>query len=135
MSEFLESVLVFGLRVFLVCVEVEQVSEFLLSEFLSALMGLTSRKSPRISYIWGKMAYDSHQNSNRVLIDFAIPRNKIMPFQKGLACRDVIPHLLCFIFKFIKPVFHNISNTNNPYKFIIFNNGDVACAAGCHFTS
>ena len=40
MSEFLESVLVFGLRVFLVCVDVEQVSEFLLSEFLSAFMGL-----------------------------------------------------------------------------------------------
>ena len=40
MSEFLESVLVFGLRVFLVCVDVEQVSEFLLSEFLSVFMGL-----------------------------------------------------------------------------------------------
>ena len=40
MSESLESVLVFGLRVFLVCVDVEQVSEFLLSEFLSAFMGL-----------------------------------------------------------------------------------------------
>ena len=40
MSESLESVLVFGLRVFLVCVDVEQVSEFLLSEFLSAFMEL-----------------------------------------------------------------------------------------------
>ena len=40
MLEFLESVLVFGLRVFLVCVDVEQVSEFLLSEILSAFMGL-----------------------------------------------------------------------------------------------
>ena len=40
MSEILESVLVFGLRVFLVCVDVEQVSEFLLSEVLSAFMGL-----------------------------------------------------------------------------------------------
>ena len=134
MSEFLESVLVFGLRVFLVCVDVEQVSEFLLSEFLSAFMGHTSRNSPRIPYIWSKMAYNSHQNSNRVLIDFAIPRNKIMPFQKGLACRDVIPHLLCFIFKFIKPVFHNISHTDNSYELIIFNNGDVACTASYHFT-
>ena len=78
--------------------DVEQVSEFLLSEFLSAFMGHTSSKTPRIPYIWGKMAYDSHQNSNRVLIDFAIPREIIAPFQKRLACRDVIPHLLCFIF-------------------------------------
>ena len=44
MSEFLESVILFGLRVFLAFVDEEQVSEFLLLEFLSAFMGLHSKE-------------------------------------------------------------------------------------------